>query len=105
MSLSLSPWRPRLHTDTMRMRSFGSMIFAGLPDSGGNAVIFPTELTQGLFGLGPAGRSQGPTGSTAEWSEHEFSHQTDVGLNPTSLTYQLAFGNLLDLFEPQFHDT
>lgn len=59
----------------MKIRSFGSMMFLGLAHGEGNAVLLPTELTQKLVGLTPAGGLQGPTDSMAEWRKHRLLHQ------------------------------
>ena len=63
------------------------MMFLGLADGEGSAVLFPTELTQKLVELRPGGGFQGPTGSMAEGREHGLLHQTDVDLSPTFFTY------------------
>jgi len=48
------------------------MMFLGLAHGERNAVLLPTELTQKLVGLTPAGGFQGPTDSLAEWRKHKL---------------------------------
>lgn len=66
---------PGFTTGTIRKRPSGSMTSPGVAGCRGNEVQFPTELTQELVVLEPAGRSQGLTSSMAEWREHGLSHQ------------------------------